>query len=131
MIIWVTLSPIYVQAVPEMVYVCNVNIYRDMPPPDFTCDNPDCDNITPVDMVAIRIDSQTFCSPDCARIHLQTISEIPDSVVLQDPQFVVPRDDLPDTDDTSIGIRFDVTDKSDALTALNEIETMYPHDFRQ
>lgn len=98
---------------------------------DGTCDNSGCDEVTSWDMALIMFDGKWFCSPDCAREHLEEMDTAPQSITLHDPQFAVSRDELPPAvGKEDVDIQRPVTGMEDAFTAIQEIESMYPAKFR-
>lgn len=98
---------------------------------DGTCDATGCDEPTPWDMVAIVFAGDWFCSPDCARAALNEMTAAPDSITLHDPQFAVAREEVSAaSDETDVDLQWPVVDETDALSVLDDIESMYPSDFR-
>lgn len=55
-----------------------------------TCDNENCDEQTPWDMLAVIADDLVFCSPECARESSLTARRA--EVWLHDPQYTVDRE---------------------------------------
>lgn len=97
-----------------------------------TCANPDCDEPTPWDMASVRLDDAEFCSPECARAHLDRTGaeSVPQRVTLHDPQFAVDRSDLSGVAEDAIDIGRPIEHGADARRALDEIEEMFPGEFR-
>ncbi len=95
------------------------------------CDGSDCDQPTPWDMVGIQIAAESFCSPDCARQHLETQRVAPDQITLHDPQFHLSRDSVPGpVSSDTVNIACVVTDVDDAVCGVDELESMFPARFR-
>ena len=94
------------------------------------CGHSDCNEVTPMDMVSIVFDQLAFCSPECAHGHLDTMSRTPTSVAINDPQYAIPRDDFPGVSEDEVLIKRTVTGMGDAHTAIDELDAMYPGDFR-
>lgn len=96
-----------------------------------TCENTDCDEPTPWDMVSIIFDQRAFCSPDCARQALESVETAPESITLHDPQFQVSRADLPaGVGEGDVDISRPVTSVDDGVAGLEAAEEMYPGTFR-
>lgn len=98
------------------------------------CARLDCSEPTPVDMPAVAIDGDTYCSPDCARTALNAVrghpDEIPAEIALLDPQNHVDKSPLPDVSTDQMVIERRVVGLPDAFRAVDEIEEMYPGKFR-
>lgn len=101
-----------------------------MPPSNTTCPVDGCDEPTPWDMAAVNFDGQYFCSPECARSHLDGMERAPSDMTLHDPQFHTDRDAFPDVPDDAVDIHRSVTGRDDARTAIDEIAEMHPGEFR-
>lgn len=98
---------------------------------DGTCDNTGCEELTPWDMPAIIINDAWFCSPNCAREHLEGIDAAPQSITFHDPQYAASRDELPSSvQEEDVDIRWPVSKMEDALESIQEIESAYPDKFR-
>ena len=101
-----------------------------MMPSNATCPIDGCDNPTPWDMVALNFDGQYFCSPGCAREHLEGMNRVPELMTLHDPQYYVERDEMPGVEDEAVDIQRPVQSRDDAFIAIDEIEAMVPGEFR-
>lgn len=89
-----------------------------------TCDNDDCDEPTPWDMISIRLGEHSVCSPDCARALLDATNGSPMKVTLHDPQYVLDRDQFPGVAEDAVNIERRVTNRSDAIVAIDQLEQM-------
>ena len=95
------------------------------------CANDDCNAPTPWDMAQIKVDDVAFCSPDCAKEHVESTAATPAQVTLHDPQYAVDRSMFPPSvDEESVSITRRVIGPDDFLTAIVDIEQMFPGQFR-
>jgi len=95
------------------------------------CDRDGCNEPTPWDMASIQFADHEFCSPNCAREAFESLTVRSGTVTLHDPQFAVDRDTLPpavEGDDVNIERR--VYGNEEAKEAIDEIEMLYPREFR-
>lgn len=95
-----------------------------------TCPVGGCEELTPWDMAAINFDGQYFCSPGCARKHLESMDRVPELMTLHDPQYAVDRGELPGVESEAVDIERPVRDRDDAQAAIDEMEVMFPGEFR-
>lgn len=95
-----------------------------------TCARAHCRESTSEELAAIQINGNSVCSPDCARAYLSARDAAPDSITLHDPQFAVARDEVPDVSADQVSMVRRVADRADARAAIDEIETMFPTEFR-
>lgn len=98
------------------------------------CARLDCDELTPFDMAAIAVDGDVYCSPKCVRVALESVRghpyDIPSEITLLDPQNHVDKSPLPGVDETEMVLTRRVKGLPDAERAVDEIEQMYPGEFR-
>lgn len=95
-----------------------------------TCHKDTCENPLPFDMPSIFIDSDLYCSPECATEALDSITQTPSRVGARDPQYQVDRDTLPNVAEDEISIHREVTDAADARAAVVELAEMFNGPFR-
>jgi hypothetical protein len=103
-----------------------------MIPTSSECARRACEEWTEWDWVSIVFDAKWFCSPDCAREHLQEMDRIPTKITLHEPQGHLDRDPLPgvDRDDVDLIAVVDPRTKETAFDLIDDIEEMYPGEFR-
>lgn len=81
-----------------------------------TCDNENCDEYTPWDMLAVIVTNSVFCSPECAA---EACDDANADVWLHDPQFTVDRDVL-GTDADVVGVQ-PPSSGPDAIHAIDDV----------
>jgi len=95
-----------------------------------TCNHDDCDEVLPMDMVAIAVNSSNvFCSPSCTRDFLDSTTEDIEFVILHDPQLQIDREYI-GLDKSTVDLVRPVSDLEDARMAVTDCENLYGHEFR-
>lgn len=103
-------------------------------PPTERCDASECRKQTPLDMEGIIFGTgerrHWFCSPECSRTALENLETLPETISLHDPQYTVPRNHFKGIDEDAVSIQTSINGKQDALTVINEFESVHPSKFR-
>lgn len=88
-----------------------------------------CDFTNPLDMASIIIDDRWFCSPDCALEELKNCSDLPDLLVLYDPQYRL-RDTFHRPPDGDRYLEIDADSVDEAITKVESVKELSDHPFR-
>lgn len=91
-------------------------------PEDGVCDNDDCTEPTPWDMMAIHLGEEWVCSLDCARSYLDTMDTAPETISFHDPQHSVSRETFVDVPTDAVGVTISVDDIEETKDAIDELD---------